>query len=457
MRDHFVACEVSGKFDIQTPSENSSRRRCPRPEMPTWGDVVPRTPPTGSSTSGSSPRSMTPPTSSRKASTSAPTRPTPTGSNDVGWLPPAPAQLPDPGFGQNFLGLGVAFWPLISTTAGAVAGDGAPVELAVDAAGIAVVAGMAALRWFRVEHIIWYGGEIDLQARPDGVDALVLVDVEAGISADVSIGSVDIVSIDRNNPLIVRYKAIGFIIGNKAGESKFPFRPYFDSSKGYTIDVSKPGAIQVHDPFDKILKILGARLSRNNPFYVEVDLGFAVDLGVVSIDRARVRLDLSPGGPPEITAFGASVNIPGALQGSGYAQVGTDAQGNSVIVGAMDLTITPVNVRIAATLAVAQISAQNGGPATGIQVSLEVDFPVAIPLAEFGPRHLRLGRPLRDEFQARPKPRHRQNCDGAGARLAQGDPRRRGQIRSTGCPTSTTGTSASAPSSAPKAPISSST
>jgi hypothetical protein len=118
-----------------------------------------------------------------------------------------------------------------------------------------------------------------------------------------------------------------------------------DSSKGYTIDVSKPGAIQVHDPFDKILKILGARLSRNNPFYVEVDPGFAVDLGVVSIDRARVRLNLSPGGPPEITAFGASVDIPGALQGSGYAQVGTDAQGNSVIAGAMDLTITPVNVR----------------------------------------------------------------------------------------------------------------
>ena len=50
----------------------------------------------------------------------------------------------------------------------------------------------------------------------------------------------------------------------------------------------------------------------------------------------------------------------------------------------MDLTITPVNVRIAATLAVAQISAQNGGPATGIQVSLEVDFPVAIPLADSG-------------------------------------------------------------------------
>jgi hypothetical protein len=91
-----------------------------------------------------------------------------------------------------------------------------------------------------------------------------------------------------------------------------------------------------------------------------------------------------PGGPPEITAFGASVDIPGALQGSGYAQVGTDAQGNSVIAGATDLTITPVNLRIAATLAVAQISSQNGSLATGIQASFEVDFPVAIPRADSG-------------------------------------------------------------------------
>ena len=428
VRDHLVACEISGKFDIQTPSETQlANGGVPNQQIPTWGDVGSQNPADGiidirviaqiddatdiiqeSVYFGADPADLD-------------------GLKYIGWLPPAPAQLPDPGYGQNFFGLGVAFWPLIADAAGAAAGDGAAVELAVDAAGIAVVAGMAALPWFRVEHIIWYGGELDLQTRPDGYECLVLMDVEAAISADVSIGPVDILSIDRRNPLTVRYKAIGFIIGNPPGQAKFPFRPYFDLSKGYTIDVSKPGAIQVHDPFDKILKILGARLSRNNPFFVEVDLGFAVDLGVVQIDRARVRLNLSPGGPPEITAFGASVNIPGALQGSGYAEVGTDAQGNSVIKGAMDLTITPVNVRIAATLAVAQISAANGGPATGIQVSLEVDFPVAIPLADFGPRHLRVRRPLRDELPARPEPRARQQHDGAGARLAQGDAWRRRQ------------------------------
>ena len=320
VRDHFVACEISGEFDIQTPTENElATGGVPNGQIPQWGDVGSQNPGDGiicarivvqlddatdvvtvSVYFGADPADKD-------------------GLKMLGWLPPAPAQLPDPFYGLDFFGLGVAFWPLIADSAGAAAADGAAVELAVTAAGFAVVAGIAALPWFRVERVIWYGGEGDLQARPDGDEVLVLADIETAISADISIASVDIVTIPRTAPLVVRYKAIGFILGNPAGQPRFQFRPYFDSSKGYTIDVSKPGAIQVHDPFDQILKILGARLARNNPFMMEVDLGFAVDLGVVSIDRARIRLNLSPGGPPELTAFGASVDIPGALSGRGYA------------------------------------------------------------------------------------------------------------------------------------------
>ncbi len=385
VRDHLVACEIAGKFDIQTPMETQlAKGGVTGQQVPIWGNVGSQNPADGiidarmvvqiddatdiiteSMYFGADPADLD-------------------GLKYIGTLPGAPPSAQLPSFGQNFFGLAVAFWPLIATTAGAAAGDGAAVDLIVDAIGLGVVAGMAGLGWFSVEHVIWYGAELDIENRPDGVEALMLIDIETGISARIAIGGIQLLTIDRANPLTVRYKAIGFILGNPAGQNKFPFRPYFDSSKGYTVDVSKPGAIQVHDPFDKILKILGARMSRNNPFLVEIDLGFAIDLGVVSIDRARVRLNLSPGGPPELTAFGASVNIPGALQGRGYAEIGPDAHGNSVIKGAMDLTITPVSVRIAATLAIAQISPANGGPATGVQVSLEVDFPVAIPLADSG-------------------------------------------------------------------------
>jgi hypothetical protein len=382
VRDHFVACEISGKFDIQTPSENQlATGGVPGAQIPKWGDVGSQNPADGiidvrvilqiddakdivtvSGYFGADPADKD-------------------GLKMIGWLPPAPDPLPAPaGFGQNFLGLGIAFWPLIADAAGSVANDGAAVELAVSAAGFGVVAAMAGLGWFRVERVVWYGGEFDVQVRKEGTEVLLLVDVEAAISAEIGLGGIQILTIPRPTPLVVRYKAIGFMIGNPAGQPKFQLRPFFDSSKGYTIDVSKPGAIQVHDPFDKILKILGARLSRNNPFLAEIDLGFAVDLGVVTVERARVRLNLDPGGPPELTAFAASVDVPGAVRGRGSIEMGKDSKGDFIISGALDITIIPVEVRIAATLQIAQIPPENGGPATGVKVTLEVDFPVAIPL-----------------------------------------------------------------------------
>jgi large repetitive protein len=384
VRDHFVACEVSGKFDIQTPTENQLATGGVNSAIPQWGDVGSQNPADGiidvrvvvqiddatdivtvSGYFGADPADKD-------------------GLKMIGWLPPGPDSLPvlsdAQKYGQNFLGLGIAFWPLLATAAGAAANDGAAVELAVDGAGFLALGIMAALPWFNVERIIWYGGEFDVQVRPDGFEVLILVDIETAISADISIGGFTILTIPRKKPLTVRYKAIGFIIGNPPGQTQFPFRPYFDSSKGYTIDVSGPGAIQIASPFDKLIKILGARLSRNNPFLVEVDLGFAIDLGVVTIERARIRLNLNPGGPPELTAFAASVDIPGAIRGRGSIEMGSDGSGNTVVAGSLDLTIVPVEVRIAATLQIAQIPPANGGPATGVKVTLEVDFPVAIVL-----------------------------------------------------------------------------
>ena len=40
VRDQFVACEVSGKFDIQTPTENElATGGVPNQQIPQWGDV----------------------------------------------------------------------------------------------------------------------------------------------------------------------------------------------------------------------------------------------------------------------------------------------------------------------------------------------------------------------------------------------------------------------------------
>ncbi|RZU39140.1 hypothetical protein [Edaphobacter modestus] len=298
-----------------------------------------------------------------------------------------PGQPPaaDPGFGLNFFGTTIVFMPLISAGVGAVANDGALAELGMTAAMLAIPATLAGLAEvgsspvkLLCERVTWFGGEVQFRVRPSGVEAVILFDMEAALSLDVSIGGKTLLKIDRSAPLAVRYKAVGIRIGDDPDQPKFQFRPIFDASKGYTIDVSKPGAITVASPLDQILTILGARIARNNPLIFEIDLGFAVDLGVVTIERARIRMRFDPVSAPELTAFAASVDIPGAVSGRGYLEMNEHE-----IKGQIDLTIVPVHMRVAAGVGIADIN-ENGRKATGVIISLEIEFPVAIPLGTSG-------------------------------------------------------------------------
>lgn len=368
VRNTFVACEVFGKFDIQTSAED-------RLQGNLQGQSLPQGRPLGSNPAdglidirlvvqiddatdtvsvigyyGADPADKD-------------------GLYMWGTLPGEP--LGNPGFPLNFFGTTVVFMPLLSATAGAVANDGALAELAMTGAMLTVPAAIAALGWVKVERLIWYGGEFAVRVRPTGPEVSILFDIETGISLDVKIGNLRLLEIDRDAPLMVRYKAVGIRIGDEPGQPAFQFRPIFDASKGYSIDVSRPGAIHVADPLGKILQVLGARIARNNPFVFEIDLGFAIDLGVVTIERARVRFQFDPTTPPQLTAFGASVDIPAALKGRGYLEMN-----EKEIKGSLDLTIVPVSVRIAAGVGVAQIPPDK----TGVIVALEVEFPVAIPL-----------------------------------------------------------------------------
>lgn len=135
------------------------------------------------------------------------------------------------------------------------------------------------------------------------------------------------------------------------------------------------------DPLGRILQVLGARIARTNPLTFEIDLGFAVDLGVVTIERARVRMPVDPLGPPELTAFAASLSVPGTIEGKGYLEINSNP---FEIKGQIDVSLVPIKLRIAAGIAIADIPAAQGGPATGVAISLEVQLPVAIPLAQSG-------------------------------------------------------------------------
>ena len=310
-----------------------------------------------------------------------------------GWLPGE--TRPSKDLALTMLGSYLSFWPLLAAAPPVDAAqhlaegrDGAVVDAALSVAALAIPAAVAALPWFTIERVILFGAEYFHTQRDGGFTGNFLIDVEMDWSVDILDG---LVRIKPDRPLKVRYKAIGLSLTNRdEGEDRWAFRPIFDASRGYTIDVASGGGLQVGDPLGQILRVLGARMSRSNPMTLEVDIGLAVDLGVVSIDRASVRAYLTPDTPggslraPELTALAASVDIPGALVGAGYLSIGSSPNGDKTIGGQIDLTIRPVSVRVAAALEVTQFAPINGRTATGVFVSLNVVLPAGIPLASSG-------------------------------------------------------------------------
>ncbi|MEM7056371.1 MAG: hypothetical protein AAF557_02165 [Pseudomonadota bacterium] len=297
-----------------------------------------------------------------------------------------PTQTPvtQPNLGLNLLGMTMVFTPLLSELSPDEPSDGSVAALAVTGAVVGVATGLAQAGFLTVERVVLFGGEGAFRRQGDLWQVSLLFDVETAISMDVELGGTSLIEIPRTNPLTVRYKAIGLSFGQPpGGGGAFQFRPVFDKSKGYSIDLSGSGAVRVADPLGQILQVLGARIARTNPMTFEIDLGFAVDLGVVSIERARVRLPVSPLGPPELTAFKAGLKVPGVIEGTGYMEL-NNSGGATEIKGMVDVRLVPVKMRIAAGLAVANIPESEGGPATGVAVTLEIELPVAIPLAASG-------------------------------------------------------------------------
>ena len=305
----------------------------------------------------------------------------------MGWLP-GQTMPPDKDVWLTLAGSYLSFWPMLVDFSDG--NDGGLVDASLTSATLAVPGVIALIPWFRVERVILFGGEALERGRPDGgAEGYFLFDIEMDWSANIAIAGHDLVRIEREFPLAVRYKAIGLQFGDDGSNTtSFPLRPVFDASRGFTIDVARGGSIHVADPFSKFLKILAARLSRTNPLTFEVDIGCGVDLGVVSIDRARLRVYLEePLRPPELTAFAASIDVPGAIAGSGYLEIGPgDAPDTSKIAGQIDVTIRPVSLRIAAAFEMQDVTdpADPSRSATAVYVGLNVVLPVGIPLANSG-------------------------------------------------------------------------
>ena len=283
---------------------------------------------------------------------------------------PAPGDTVTPNFWTDVLGMYAVLAPLLNSAVPTSSNNGNVVELAVD---VALPFTLAALGWVHVENWTWYGVELIAEERANGGDASVLLDYETDVWLNVEIAGTKLITCAPDKPVKVRYRAVGFRINWGTDNNNPTYQPMFDASKGYSIDVTDPGTFKVPDPLGKIIQVLGARVARTNPLNIELDMGFKANLGVVSVDRLKVRLPVDPVGAPTITALGVSVDIPNALKGRGYLSMGDP------IMGQLDVTIIPVKVRVSAGLAIGHAT-DGTRVATSVLATLAVEFPTPIIL-----------------------------------------------------------------------------
>ena len=277
---------------------------------------------------------------------------------------------------RDFFGTMIAIAPLVdaSGSSNTPAGDLAALTIA---AGIPLAA--VALDIVHVPRITLYGGELTVGHDPTGTRGALLLDVEVALIIDLEIGGVVLIDTDPRNPITVRYKAVGFATSDEPQIRDLV--PVFDSSKGYTINIPSSGGIRVPDPLGDIIQVAGTRIARSNPANIELDLELKADLGVVSVDKTTVRIPLEGGFAPTISALGVHLNVPGAIEGSGYVAIFPDG-----FAGQIDVSLSSLGVRVAAGLSVRHVKdpADPVRTATAVLVTLEIDFPVPIALGSSG-------------------------------------------------------------------------
>jgi hypothetical protein len=280
--------------------------------------------------------------------------------------------------------------PVINAAAAGLDPDSAG-DWAVLSVSVAVPAAIGALGVFETQTVTLYGGELRFRQLIPPAEAATFTDAgvvfDYGVEFGIQIGQLGIAT---TRPLKVRYRAVGFNLNFQGGVT---YQPIFDTSQGFEIDLSDPGLFKLPAPLGDILKILAVRIARVNPLTLEADLGLKVDLGVVTVDRFRVKWPLDPLGVPSILPTGAKIDIPGAIAGSGFVNIieppsgpaSSDQISSSGFEGMLDASIVPIKLRIAASLGVQHVKdPANNREAVAIFAGLIVDFPAPLPILQSG-------------------------------------------------------------------------
>lgn len=165
--------------------------------------------------------------------------------------------------------------------------------------------------------------------------------------------------------LKLKYKGVGLRFdGGGSGLQKLALT--YDSM---SVEVVDGGTWSLGGPLGNLIRIAASRIG-NGSTWMEFDLEFALDLGVVTLEGATIRLTLEPFNV-ELRGLTASVDIDDVLTGRGSVTVGDHGAFRALLA----LQIEPIDLGAYGALAVDQ---------DFVAIEVGVQLPVGLPIANTG-------------------------------------------------------------------------
>lgn len=196
-----------------------------------------------------------------------------------------------------------------------------------------------------------------------------LEDSRFRFTADYSVAlQVDALGVKTEEPLQLRYRGVGVLVDTRLSLPDNLSLVFEDAD----IDVEDPGRWSMQGALGQLLRVTSARVGAGSS-WVELDLGFALDLGVVRVSGATLRITFS-GGNVDVALRGldVSVRLPGVLEGQG--RLARDADGG--LRGAVQLQVIPAGIACAGAVAF--------GDQGFFTVQVDTTFSTPIPLFTTG-------------------------------------------------------------------------
>ncbi|MDC0715773.1 hypothetical protein [Nannocystis bainbridge] len=170
--------------------------------------------------------------------------------------------------------------------------------------------------------------------------------------------------------LRMRYKGVGLRFAGKPEGGLAGVALTYDSM---SVEVVDPGTWSLGGPLGNLIRIAASRMGHGSQ-WMEFDLEFALDLGVVRLEGATIRVNLPDESAPfkvEFRGLTASIDIPGALKGKGSVTLGDGGSFRALL----SLEVIPAKLSAYGALAVDQ---------DFVSVEVGVQLPVGIPLGATG-------------------------------------------------------------------------